>query len=364
MSRHRKCILMLLICCPVVLAGLASAQTIKTEIKTSTPLPAGAGATIDTLVQGYAANLAKDDAEARKLARDSLIGESDTASNTASAAYQTAYATSVAKALQPLLNPKSNRQVRLNAAIAIGQVAAHVSRTDSADVFLPLATLLLQSNDFESQLWGIKTAKYVLASLANKNVNFTGLEKKIVATVEKSRQSGDLIEEAYQALTFEPLRIAGAANINAIMGKTVSDVFDLVEWRISQYKAGIPNNPQGEWIVCSLFPGNFFPVISANPAIKARALKDFGDLACVQLKAMVNLQNNGNAGGQLQQELISAINASGRGIDAVGTQVADVGLGNVGKAIGIVNANNVQKLGDLCEDAVKAFKNIGIILSP
>jgi hypothetical protein len=381
LSCHRHRVSLFIVLCCLAFSYRAVRAGIANSIRTATPVSAGnliiINKDISTQVKAIVDGAASKDAQKIKQARQTLIDNADNQTSTASPAYQAQYAASLDKALSPLTAAPNPRQVRLNSAIILGQVAERVARTDAADVFADVATSLLQSKDFESQLWGLKIAKFAMASDADKNSKLgggpNGLDKIIVKTVENSKYSGDLIEEAYLALKFDPLnqQLQGNQKLMATLAAiTLPDILDLIEWRTQQFRSAPPVNPRAELALTGYLavPGGF-DAVNAKPEIRDRTLKAVGELTCAQLKA---ISDTVAAGATPDQDLIEAAKNCGSAMASFGNQLAGTnppvagadGVAAAGQMItGISLTTPEDKLKTWCDGLAKALQGMNIQVS-
>jgi hypothetical protein len=279
LSRHRHRFLLLALCCLLGSSG-ASRAAILSSVKQASPINAENSAIIAKSITDQVGKMTGQDSSAVGTARQTLIDDADTPAGGASIDYQKQYVATLAKALTPLLG--QNKKDQRNAAIVIGGLAAKVDRNNIADLLAPQVKTMLASNDILVAYWGVKTAKYVVASTVTNTGKDGGLGKLIIDEVQKADTYGVLVEEAYQGLTLE---IRG--NNGPFANITMPLVMDLLEWRISLYKVGTPPNPQAEKIATGFLTFQAWNALAANPQQRDRAMKDIGDLACNQLHALV-----------------------------------------------------------------------------
>ena len=284
MSCHRHRFLLLALSCLLGIAGSARAALISSEVKKASPLTGDNIAAIDKVINDQVAKLSAKEPETVKLARQTLIDESDISGSSASPAYQTQYMKSLAKALAPLM--ANGLPSQRNSAVILGSVAQKSEKNNVADVLVPQIKTMLASNDALVSYWAVKAAKYALAATVVNTGKDGGLGKLIIDEVKKAdATAGLLIEEAYSALTLEPLRDPQGRVSQA--AATMGLVMDLLEWRTNLYKAGTtPPSPGAEKTATGFLTFNAWQVISASPTDRDRAMKDVGDLACVQLNAL------------------------------------------------------------------------------
>jgi hypothetical protein len=383
LSCHRHRIALSILLCCLALPHTAARGGVQNTIRTATPVSAGSviiiQRDIDTQKKLIVTNIAGGDATKVRQARQTLIDNADNANGSASDAYQKQYATQLDESLSPLTAAPNPRLVRLNAAIVIGQVAEKVSRTDNADIFAKVAAALLQTKDFETQLWGLKIAKFVLSSEADKNAKIVGdLDKLIVKTVENSKFPGELIEEAYRALKFDPLAQPPAMILQnnrklavTLATLTLPDLLDLIEWRTQQFKNGPPVNPRAESELTGYLPvGAGLEAVNSNPELRDRTLKAVGELTCAQLKAATDAIA---AGIPLDPDLIDVARNCGSAMASFGGSLANgnppVNGAEALAAAGDVIRREIQlntsddKLKSWCDGLTKALQGMNIQVS-
>jgi hypothetical protein len=354
LSCHRHRLLLLALFCLSGTTAVAHGALIPPAVKTASPLTASDDAKITAVVTAQVAKLtAGGDAISVSQARLALIEEADNGGS-ATADYQTHYMNILVRSLAPVM-AKGLAEQR-NAAVIIGGVAQKVEKNNVANVLTPQVKTMLASNDPLISYWGVKASKYVVAASVVKNGNDGGLGKLIIDEVKKNDPAGVLAEEAYQALTLELLRnpntgIVAQANI------TMGLVMDLLEWRISLYKAqagAAPPNPQADRFATGFLSFAAWPSLAAVQPQRDRAMKDVGDLACAQLSV---LKVGSDA------DVLDAVQTTGPSIGAIGDNLRDPGLQNVAKTFKSLGPNSDALAGKLCDDTKAAFKAVGIELS-
>jgi hypothetical protein len=100
-----------------------------------------------------------------------------------------------------------------------------------------------------------------------------------------------------------------------------------------------------------------WPALTAKPKLRDRALKDIGEMACAQLKAM---------GSPPAPEMIDPVQNSGSALWAVGEQLVpkDDALRNVGMAMTRVSTTTSDdKLTNYCSEIEKALKEHNVQIS-
>lgn len=350
MIRHRPLALLAALCLPAFAAAAASGALIPSNIKSSSNLSAFHERIVDA-INKEAVALATGNPTAVKTAREHLIAEAEGHEGVvATPEYQAEYAADLAPALTTLMTNRS-WLVRLNATVVAGRVADIVHGAGAADQFANLSVAMLKDKQVSIAIWGMKTAKFVLGSLLQKNRNAGGFEKLIVDTVKAHPDSGPIVEEAYGALTLEPYRNSG--QIGTLTAAVLPTLLDLMQFRTEQYRGqDLPPSPMAELKVDSFLPiavGKGFSAVSANPEIKKRTLKVMAEMTC----AVIHLIADGNT----NEDLISIVKEDGSALAAFGDQLEDKGLTAAGSNIKELNVTSSQ-LAARCKalrDALKAL---------
>lgn len=294
-------------------------------------------------------------------ARQSIIFECEGhAGLSASPEYGTLYATLLAKALQPAAASPSIR-IRLNAAVVADHVAFDVYREGgSASGLEPLVKKLLKDPDEAVVLWGIKAARYVIASDLLSATGPSSLGKAVVQAVKSFPGSGSIVEDAYQSLTPQDDARPNAPGIPPAAAATVlPDLNDLMTWRGDQYKAGgSPPSPLADIPATVFIPVKVFPVIQANPnpAALKKTLQAMGDATCSTLRFLAN--------GTPTPELVQMVNAYGDAFDTIGQEMSNDDIHKAGIAIEKMSQNtDPTRISKLCDDLANALKSVGVNLA-
>jgi hypothetical protein len=360
LSRHRFSILLAVLCCPALLVATASGDRLPSSIKSSSN-PAASRAQIEALITSSVTGLGSDDPAVQKESRTTLVKECENhAGVPASPQYQSEYATDLNTAvLTALKNSKTVRQ-RVNAAVVVTEVANRISR-DGGDVtpLAPSVQAFLNDKNPAVVLWGMKAAKYLLASTLQLGGNTAPLTKLIVKAAEANGSWGQIIEEAYNALTLDKLKIQNGAQLAGL----VPDLLDLLNWRVQQYRNAPPPSPQAERPVTVFLSVTAYTSISTNSALQNRTLKEVGEMTCVLIKSIVNGNNS--------PEILDMVKKYGDAFQAFGTQMttmavpAGPGVLTSGKSISAINGNMAPaQMGGLCDSLVAALKAAGVTINP
>jgi hypothetical protein len=359
LSRHRLRLLVALACSPALFAVPAMGITEKVpySVKSSS---SPSHAAVQGFIDKEVANLVSEDVTTQKLARETLAW--DVAAHTGASAtpqYQTEYANDLGKALASVLKSPSLRN-RINASVVATEVAAQIARTDGASSsgLTPAVQAMLSDPQPAVVLWGIKAAKYVMASDIQGAADPSPIAKLIVKAVKEHGDSGPIIEEAFDSLTFDHLdKLKGDAQFVARTSSIIPDLLDLIAWRGEQYKAGTSTpSPLADRVATVFLPVTAFSAVNANQATRTRALKVMGDATCSILRAIAN--------GSSTPEVIDAARADGRAFDSFGQQLPSNDLHLAGKAIAEMSQNSdPTRIGKLCDDLTNALKGVGVDLA-
>jgi hypothetical protein len=325
LTHHRYGVLLLILCCSLLWATTARA-IIPTTVKTASPLDPAAKKTIADDVTANTTTLVAG-GDGQHDARKSLIDNADSTGGSATSDYQQEYAKTIMTAMQPGLADKKF-SVQLNAAIVLGNVAKQVSRTNVADTFIPIAKDMLKNPSWPIVYWGMKIARYALADgVVNNNPQAKGLADDIVDAVKKHEKSGEIVEEAYQALTLEPIP-HGGANFQASISVTIPTLLKLIDWRTSLYNNGAaPAAPGAEVTAATLLPTAAFDAIKNNPGLKSQVLTSLGNLTAAQLTVISSTAPTPDG------DLVSATQLLGSAMEAFGANLGDDRLQAAGKDI-------------------------------
>jgi hypothetical protein len=324
--------------------------------------PAQFAGQIQGFIDNAVAGLSAPSAVAQQQARKSLIDESENhTGGPATPQYQSLYAADVNKALlQGFKANNNNVHFRINAGVVAAEVAARVLRGDGDVAPLsPIVQALLNDKQSAVVLWGMKAAKYVVADGIQKGANAGVVSKLIVKAMKAHGDVGSIVEEAYNALTFDKLdKVKGNPQFAAWVGPILPDLLDLIAFRAEQYrKLGTPPSPQAERVVSVFLSVTAFPAVNSNPATLNRTLTVMGDLTCSAVGSV--------AAGNTAQELVDTARDDGRFFDTIGAQMQNQPMQVAGKSIADINANtDPTKMTDRCAGLVAALKGIGVNILP
>ncbi len=301
------------------------AQHIPTAIKLAQAiLPADAN-TINSFVQGQVTSLAAENPAVQKAARQALI---DQVSGSGTPAFNAAYATSVNDALLPLAS-NTNLRVRLNAAIANGEIAKRVNNGGQSK-----ATLAFMNDKSDPvALWGLKAARYVIPplTLLPPQLRTVKVIPGVVDVIKTHNDSGPIIEEAYQALTLDDFKNVPPGDLSASVAIVLPDAFRLFEYRTTLYASGVPASPLADnYVTLFLTRTKVWGV--ETPAQQQQTMKDmFGLVASLGgLLGNPNIQN--------RDDLVNLMRQTGRAFQVVADLKSDPDLHTAASEIAEINS--------------------------
>lgn len=361
MIHHRPFPVFAALCLLAFAAAAASGALIPSNVKSSST-PSAFHVQIVDAINKEAAALATGNQAAVQTAREHLIAEAEGHEGVvATPEYQAEYAADLVPALAPLIAPTQQFRVQLNAAVVAGRVAEIVHSGGAADQFAKLADAMLKDKQPAVVIWGMKTAKYVLGSLVQKNHGNTGGFDKLVVNAVKTHADsgplveGQLVEEAYGALTLEPYQ--KSSEIGTLTAAVLPAILDLMQFRTEQYRSqDLPPKPMAEVKVDRFLPivvGKGFSAINASPETKKRTLKVVAEMTC----AIIHVIADGNA----NEDLIGIVKENGSALAAFGDQLDDKGLITAGGGIKDLNMTSSQ-LAARCNALRDALKALGVTI--
>lgn len=237
---------------------------------------------------------------AQQAARQQLIrlGESKTAAPT--------YPASLAEALLPVLQSGTTR-AKLNAAVALERVAA---KTPSP-ALAPAASALLADKSEAVTLWGIKTARHLIATGDN---SAGTLAAQVAAAVKAHPDSAPIAEEAYAAL------LPDLAPQPAVL----QSLLETLEARTALYfKGAIPPSPIAEQALPAYLAATCWRHL--NAADQKRVLTDLGNVCWSAATAVANGSTDAGV------KKIAQIAAGG--IETIAIQIGDSALAAAARAL-------------------------------
>jgi len=287
-------------------------------------------------------------------ARKNLIDEADTGTNTASGPYQHEYATKIDQEMGKIVFTSKVKTDRLNAAIVLGNVAKSVSRTNNAVVFAGTAKKMLTDPDWTIVYWGMKVARYALADEIQAGAQVPLTTTDVEVAVKANPNSAEVIEEAYQVLTLEPIP-RGNQNFGTLMLQTLPTLLNIIDWRTSLYKTAVPVVPTAEIVPATLLPVDVFSALTTNKQLESRTLKSLSDLANALLTAWSNLAPQPDA------SVVAAAQGIGNALSAFGTKLNDQSLQAAGQAVWKLNNSAPQTtVAKDQADLTQALTNLGV----
>lgn len=310
----------------LVCTAPAFAQRLPTTTKLAGTMTPALTDAINQFVQGQAKGLSGENAAIQKASRQALI---DQVSGSGSPAFFDAYADAVNGALLPLASD-ANLRVRLNAAIANGEIAKRVNSARQAK-----ATLAFMNDKSDPvALWGLKAAKYVIPplTLLPAQLRTAKLFPGVVDAVKAHNDSGPIIEEAYQALTLDDFKNVQPPNLKASIAEVLPDTYRLLEYRITLYANGVPASPLAD-NYGTLFLTRQHAWDAETAAQQQLTIKDLFGLVA----ALGGLLGNNNI--QNRDELVNLIRPTGRAFQVVADALQDQELHKAAVEIAEITAD-------------------------
>jgi hypothetical protein len=226
---------------------------------------------IQDFVESQVSALTGEDPIAQKAAREKLISE---CTGGATPSYLDNYAQVIDAVATDILKRNPSLRVRLNVAVLVNEVGR-----SSRSKALEGSVLILINDPAEPvALRGMGAAKPVIAAVVSKPQTAAGdkLMNAILPAVRKHEKSGFIAAEGYRALIPEDnLPPTDLANIDPIV---LGPILDILNYRISLYTTGIPDNPSAETDVPTFLYRSYK---NAAPALQHRIVQTLVDLICV-----------------------------------------------------------------------------------
>lgn len=351
MTAHRHRTALILLCCPLLLfIGTARAQTIGAGARGAEE-PSGAEAEVSRFINAQIPRLESPTESTQRTAREAIIRESGERDGQApSVAFLDVYARDLNAALVKLLHkPNASVKLKLNIGIVAANVAEHTKNGGLAEI----ADLLMKEKDPALQLWGIKTAKYVLPYTKSP------LSKQIVETVKANKSAeaaGMLAEEANMALTLDPLKPLNDAKFAPIARMVLPFVLNLLDFRVQQYASGnAPPSPLADQKAIEFLSIDGWDLVAAtDPALRNRTLHSIGELACATMHTV-------SSTGGSDESLVNMARSCGSALRVIGEKLKRDDLTSAGRVIsGITASTSADKLDGYCKNLSAALSAAGV----
>ncbi len=274
--------------------------------------------------------------EGQQRARDFLVREGSPGAAQPSVSYYDAYTTALNDALLPLAKSQ-NARVRLNAAIIVQRVAKSANNGKLAGVTAALA----QDSCAGVVIWAIRAAQFVLPTQAGAGAG-KPLADAVLEGAKKQADNGDVIEDAYKALTL-------GGNMNKVTDKSsavvTEDVLKLLEFRVGQYVKKTPPRPELERSVSTFLSLQI--VWKSNPKLRPQIVQQLANLAAV------TAQHSAARADSARKPFVDQFKYIGGAIEAIGnmSDVNDAKIKETGKAL---TELQVQLAGDEYTSRAKA----------
>jgi len=311
MSRH-LCFAALALCLVALPQTHALAQSggIPKSAKESGNVQQSAGE-IRAFVSEQITRLQDSTASEQHAARSALVEEIMVDGHPAQTSFLAAYCAEFAGQARPLFQSE-NMAVRLNAAIILAKLA---ERSQTQQLLEPTLAVLNDSAD-PVVLWGLKSAKAILPVV----LGAPGLPKASelipkVVDVAVRRQSGYVVQDAYDALTLDFLTNPKPIS-NPMLVTVTPAMLQVLNARAGKYKTVIPDEPMSENLATLFLTDG--KVWSAQPADQQVAI----------VQSLLNLASSAS------QRIASATPGNQRNMVVRASQSTAKGLGVIGNRLG------------------------------
>ena len=274
-------------------------------------------------IQRQTQDLRSPDARRSQAARRTLLQATE------SSRLPTSYPADMAEALSAVLK-EGDCRARLNA----GVVAERVSTKTGSPALVPLARELMADKSVPVALWGVKTARPLIAASAAQSAAKDSLAAAIVACAKEHPDSSAVIDEAYAALTPKsdvPDAAATKAALPHLLG--------LTEWRLGRFNADQPSTFTSEQAIDTFVAINAWPV--GAPPERQKIVDDLVGWICVAANAVAN--------GQADRALVDAARSHAKALEAIAAQASNLPLEKAAKAFeNLTTATPAAKIGADC----------------
>lgn len=242
-------------------------------------------AQIEGFVKGHISRLTSGDSKAASSSRDALIGE--VTSPTTSAAYKDFYAGILAAQVQPVFG-NANAMVRFQGAVIVARVAGATGNSALA----PIAVKLLGDQNVAVQLYGLKTAKAVIANQIVLPNGLAGspLPKAVANTLIANIDKPEIVRDAVDALYLDldrATRLTGSARAAALK-ELVPEALRILAARAKGYEKGLPEEAESDRTVLTFFSNIAWGTLTAPQ--RQEAMQRFFDILLQSARASVNAQ--------------------------------------------------------------------------
>lgn len=222
------------------------ASSIPQTLKDATNLNAADRTTIATAVNAQVTRLLSEDASAISAAREALINEVVSGNRQAvgTPTFLDAYAEALNAALVKSI-AGATPHAKLNAAIVVARVAEAADNSQLRQI----AMTFVQDDAQPVALWGVRASKWIIPSIVRNPIlaNDVALRNAVPAAVKKHTKgvlAGDIVREAYEALTLDAFNPSRRMNITQPMiAGILPHLHQLMRLRVDGYGQGIPANP-------------------------------------------------------------------------------------------------------------------------
>ncbi|MFN4244245.1 MAG: hypothetical protein ACK4PI_13530 [Tepidisphaerales bacterium] len=248
----------------------------------TTPAPEAFRPQIQAFIQGHLARLSAEDPTVTAQSRAALFGEV-MGSNTTSS-YKDLYGATFAQLAVPLLGTAEPR-VRLQ----VGVVAARLAASSDNTQMTAVAEKLLADANTAVVLWGLKTARGVLAFQTSLPAGLSGsrLPQLVAEAVVRHAKNGDITREGYDALQLDVTRLPTMRG--AVIQQLAPHVAAVLKARAALYVTVFPEFADADRDAATFFSNFAFAALPA--AQKVSVMQVMTDI--VMLSALRGLEASG-----------------------------------------------------------------------
>lgn len=299
----------------------------------TTPAPEAFRPQIAEFIRGHLARLTAEDPAVVSASRAALFGEVAGANTTSS--YKDLFGATFAQQVGALWGSADTR-LRLQIGVVAARIAASSDNTQMASV----AERLLADPSPAVVLWGLKTARGVLAFQTSLPAGLTGskLPGLVAEAVARHAARGDITREGYNALQLDVTKLPTMRG--ATIQQLAPHVSAILKARAALYRTGFPDYADADRDAATFFSN--FAFVGLTAPDKVAVMQEMADIV------MLSALRGAEASGQEQKVMLDHAT-------------------NVGKNLYVlaqtINARPTPQTRAF-EEAAVFFRNVGPITPP